>query len=784
MSREEFEKAFCARYLCTHNIAITDGFDITSSKTVGKLEVDEIAEALSEAKKNETLGIMRIRIRVEGNSKEGWVSMKGNQGTTYIEVFSPFMSFSKKLDRQMTLASKSFQKTSNYIKQKVQELSSCSRGPLVDARKELEKLEPRMQKASKALTELKRKVMDAKRDYSKAEEDAKKAIKEAKERKLAQEALKSAEEKVEALEGELAKLIEATSPLTSLSAADLLAFPDPIAVNEAAEERRAQLESACAVAREIISKEQSAAGKAEGTIINELKKGLSKLGNRVVDAEKKCKADIISVKAACTSIAQPAVAKVAAALRAETQKRGISVDALYLEMVGEGDFITEESFCKKVEALPDLGISALHAKNLSRHIEASGIRRRSFLRIVQQYYVCVKEIAITTEFEISKGKAIRKIEPGESIEVLEGPQSDEKLAMMRVKGRIIADGSVGWISVKGNQGTPFLKETEKPWYACIREEALEKEFATASAERIRPLKFDELLEVLEGPRDEVLAAAKLAKVKAASDSALGWFTVQDKHGEILAEPTKVYIVTKLIAMTDDVEIKSCKVVRKAEVGEVIEILEEPVTQSTGIMRLKGKAVKDGKQGWITIKGNAGTVYAEESSSYYEIKKSVSLQKKFGSESIEVVRTLQVGEKVNILEGPKEEKVTPTRRMKVRASIDGAVGWVTMTAKDPSLKAWTPRYICTRDTGLNSTKEVKGGEQVRRLEKGEFVELLEGPIEDGDLGVLRIRARAEKDHAEGWATLRGNQGTPFLEFIPRDLEVRSASGAAASSNTKK
>jgi len=399
---------------------------------------------------------------------------------------------------------------------------------------------------------------------------------------------------------------------------------------------------------------------------------------------------------------------------------------------------------------------------LFRHVEAGGITRRSFLRILQQYYVCVKTIAITNEFEISKSKSHRMLDFDEVIEVLEGPRSDERLGITRIRGKALSDGAVGWISVKGNQGTPFLKETPKPFYSCVAKIALEPDFKQQDGASVRMLKTDEVLEVLEGPRREKVGDIVRIKAKTCKDSSAGWLTVKDKEGDVFAEVAEngqYYICVVSIAMTDVQDIKACKVLRKLEVNETMRILEGPATEdSTGVSRVRGQSTKDNMTGWVTIKGNAGTVYAEENKQVYTVLRDVALHRKFQSDS-EAVRTLAKDEAVELIEGPKEERSDALVRVKGRAVTDGAVGWVTM--KDRFLGPWSPHYRCSNATVINDALSVKNAVTIRKLEVGETVEVIEGPILESSLDVMRVRARADLDGAVGWVTLKGNQGTPFL-----------------------
>ena len=51
---------------------------------------------------------------------------------------------------------------------------------------------------------------------------------------------------------------------------------------------------------------------------------------------------------------------------------------------------------------------------------ATGFRRRAFLGMVERYYECVKDIAITTDFDIRAGSnsTLRKVEASEASSLL------------------------------------------------------------------------------------------------------------------------------------------------------------------------------------------------------------------------------------------------------------------------------------------------------------------------------------------------------------------------------
>merc|ERR1712151_153471 len=427
------------------------------------------------------------------------------------------------------------------------------------------------------------------------------------------------------------------------------------------------------------------------------------------------------------------------------------------ELSAKKDTISEATFRKKVQGLQGLAnpVSPEQAKLLFDDIaHGSGISKRQFLSYVQLYYVVVKSIAFSDVFDVSACKTIRKAEEDEVIEVLEGPQSDEKTGLVRVRGKSMVDSTEGWITVKGNQGTPFLDECKKIFYCCRKADVpLQKDFESGSS-TIRTLVDEEIMELIEGPRKEVLPDAQRGKLKATKDGAIGWITLKDRHevGYADANP-KLYTCTALVAMTDGEDIKSCKVLRKLAVGEFFEatgpVVEDP---STGVSRLPGKALKDGKEGWITLKGNAGTMYAEAAPKQYSVKKETQLEKKFGTAGAESIRTMEVGETFQLIEGPREEKVQPEVRAKVRCFSDGKVGWI--SKRGGLVKVWNPTYKCLDKLPMHDMRAGAALEEskvVRELQKGESVEMVEGPFEDEK--DIKMKCRSVKDGLVGWVTIK-------------------------------
>merc|ERR1711957_1140970 len=145
-----------------------------------------------------------------------------------------------------------------------------------------------------------------------------------------------------------------------------------------------------------------------------------------------------------------------------------------------------------------------------------GLTKPAFAKALQEFCTCAKPIAITNVFAIDKSETLRKLETGEMFEILEGPLDDAETQMSRVRGRALRDGLEGWCTVKGNQGTPFLKPSDKPFMSVSKAAALHKE-ADASSAVVKRLQPDEVLELVEGPRKETPPAELLLQGSASND---------------------------------------------------------------------------------------------------------------------------------------------------------------------------------------------------------------------------------------------------------------------------
>merc|ERR1719174_2173224 len=149
---------FCERYVCVKGIAVTDVFDIPKSKTVTKLELNDIVEVLSSPQAAKGNGLLRVECKLVDRGVVGWVTMKGNQGTVYLEPFSPYSSWSKAISESLDQIGKDIPKAHAWMKEKARQLDSLE---MPSTKRDLLKLRPRISEAQKSLDDLKEKVAQA-----------------------------------------------------------------------------------------------------------------------------------------------------------------------------------------------------------------------------------------------------------------------------------------------------------------------------------------------------------------------------------------------------------------------------------------------------------------------------------------------------------------------------------------------------------------------------------------------------------------------------------------------
>ncbi|CAJ1427126.1 unnamed protein product, partial [Effrenium voratum] len=142
-----------------------------------------------------------------------------------------------------------------------------------------------------------------------------------------------------------------------------------------------------------------------------------------------------------------------------------------------------------------------------------------------------------------------------------------------------------------------------------------------------------------------------------------------------------YKCVKATVMSQEISIKS-KTLRRLEVGEVLEALEGPCNEeNTRVMRLRCQATQDELAGWVTISGNQGTTFLEPGGNFYTCVKETTLTDGADAEESQTIRRIAKGEVIEVLEFPKKGEAEV--RVKAKAKLDGALGWISLSSSQGS-----------------------------------------------------------------------------------------------------
>lgn len=139
---------------------------------------------------------------------------------------------------------------------------------------------------------------------------------------------------------------------------------------------------------------------------------------------------------------------------------GKTSEQLFSEVAGDSDVVSCEKFATFVKAVPDLKLGENQAQRLFEHVSEEGAEMMSkerFLDVIRLYYKCVKSTVCSEDIGI-KSKTVRRLEVGEILEALGGPAKEEGAGVQRVRCQAVNDSAKGWVTICGNQGTPFLEQ--------------------------------------------------------------------------------------------------------------------------------------------------------------------------------------------------------------------------------------------------------------------------------------------------------------------------------------
>jgi len=175
--------------------------------------------------------------------------------------------------------------------------------------------------------------------------------------------------------------------------------------------------------------------------------------------------------------------------------------------------------------------------------EEGSVSKERFINLVRVFMKVAQDTVITSGASIKESKTLRRLDPGEVIELLRGPIDEGTVKVMRVFAKAMQDDLEGWITVSGNQGTTFLEEggnvfkvvTETILTDCFELSGSNASAAKKVKDTTRKLKVGEMVEVRVWAKKEEKSGLMRMKCKCRSDGATGWVTTVGNQGTVFLE---------------------------------------------------------------------------------------------------------------------------------------------------------------------------------------------------------------------------------------------------------
>jgi len=237
---------------------------------------------------------------------------------------------------------------------------------------------------------------------------------------------------------------------------------------------------------------------------------------------------------------------------------------------------------------------------------------------------------------------------------------------------------------------------------------------------------------------------------------------------------------KEIALTTEAQMKGGNSIRKLEVGELVEILSGRSRDDTvGVERVNCRSIKDFQEGWVTVRGNQGTAFLERAGKPYVVVQSAAPLSEACKADSTPVRDLRPGELLEVTEGPRPEPTIDVERVKGKCAKDNKVGWLSMNDAQGPVLELQKVLVCKGSIAITDGEDIGACKAIRKLDIGETCEQMEQPVEDPKRKLTRVKVKCNRDGIEGWATMKGNQGTAYIaestkhHILRRAVELESA-----------
>jgi len=198
------------------------------------------------------------------------------------------------------------------------------------------------------------------------------------------------------------------------------------------------------------------------------------------------------------------------------------------------DGATDMPFDKFVKVCKEASCNAEEKtlKLVFQRMTSTALTLDEFTFICEPRFIGLKATAMTDNFNLKESKNICRIETGDVVQVLAVPEFDDNVKVHRAKVKSLQGGEekIGYVTIKGNQGTEFFKQYQAA-YVVSHETVMTSVLQMKGFKVLRRLKLGEILKTTETPTVDETGLLRI-KGRMAQDEIEGWVTVTGNQGTI------------------------------------------------------------------------------------------------------------------------------------------------------------------------------------------------------------------------------------------------------------
>lgn len=299
------------------------------------------------------------------------------------------------------------------------------------------------------------------------------------------------------------------------------------------------------------------------------------------------------------------------------------------------------------------------------------------------FFLSTKELSLQSGDAV-ESPAIRTMEAGELLELLDGPRDVGQGSELRVRGVTCGQEATGWLQIRDKDGRVVAK-LSSAIYKCNEPIAMTDISELANCTLIRRVNTGEALELLSEEQEvQPKEGGVRKKFRACLDGVEGWITTTGSQGTSYMRAAPRHYLCVEETQVHESTVSKSKVLKSLLPGQAFAAFEEPKEVSGGsrLQRYRTRAVSDGADGNIIC--NATEIHLQPWVGRHRLAKETELTVAafLPSEPTDMsnkVRMLEAGEVVQVSGLPLEDPLTGRLRAQCTASRDQATGWITVRA---------------------------------------------------------------------------------------------------------